>query len=368
LITLKGNYAKVLVASARRCCICFGLKRDSRIKQGQIAHLDRNHSNKDFKNLAFMCFCHHDQYDTKTSQSKGFTQSEVKYYRDLLYRWVSDFQSGTRPIAFTDYGSKVLVQNNLKPLRHKRTISLLSDSLIGLFPHFKEPCVITTAKLRGSPNLDPEDIYATNAILKLLIDIRGHRNEEVKVRYFNSLGEVGIDKHIISLGGGWTNPLNRHISYMPPFIQKPRFDLYFYTNPRVKKKAIRKFYGKRHILPLRAVVDKRLGKHTNLYAETDHKGWLTKDYLLITTIHLKCLMPLFDESLFITSFAGLYGPGTMGVELFFKNFDELIKSITKLKNNNLCFQTLCSVEEIDHSGDFSYAKSITHVRTYAITD
>ncbi|TPG42461.1 hypothetical protein EAH79_00750 [Sphingomonas koreensis] len=31
----------VLVQSRRRCCICFGLDRDTRLKMGQIAHLDR---------------------------------------------------------------------------------------------------------------------------------------------------------------------------------------------------------------------------------------------------------------------------------------------------------------------------------------
>jgi len=76
---------KVLVRSRRRCCICFGLHRDTGIKQGQIAHLDRDSSNSDLENLAFLCLEHHDQYDSRTSQSKGFIPREVAKYRSELY-------------------------------------------------------------------------------------------------------------------------------------------------------------------------------------------------------------------------------------------------------------------------------------------
>lgn len=78
----------VLTRSRRRCCICFGLSRDIEIKRGQIAHLDWDRSNSSEENLAFLCFDHHDQYDSRTSQSKNFTISEVKKYREELYEHV----------------------------------------------------------------------------------------------------------------------------------------------------------------------------------------------------------------------------------------------------------------------------------------
>jgi hypothetical protein len=65
--------AEVLVKSRRRCCVCYGLKRDADIKQGQIAHLDQDPANNNESNLAFLCFDHHDQFDSKTSQSKNLT-------------------------------------------------------------------------------------------------------------------------------------------------------------------------------------------------------------------------------------------------------------------------------------------------------
>ena len=79
----------ILVKSRRRCCICFGLKRDLGVKSGQIAHLDRNNKNPSEDNLAFLCFDHHDEYDSKTSQRKGFLIGEVKTYREQLYNYNS---------------------------------------------------------------------------------------------------------------------------------------------------------------------------------------------------------------------------------------------------------------------------------------
>lgn len=55
------------------------------LKAGQIAHLDKNSANPSEDNLAFMCFVHHDQYDSTTRQSKNLSVKEVKFYRDELY-------------------------------------------------------------------------------------------------------------------------------------------------------------------------------------------------------------------------------------------------------------------------------------------
>lgn len=81
----ESTQAEVLVQSRRRCCICFGLKRDDEVKKGQIAHLDGNRNNNKIENLAFLCFDHHDEFDTSTSQSKGLNFNEVLKYREELH-------------------------------------------------------------------------------------------------------------------------------------------------------------------------------------------------------------------------------------------------------------------------------------------
>lgn len=82
--------AEVLLQSRRRCSVCFGLNRDESVKKGQIAHLDGNPSNNNIGNLVFLCFDHHDEYDSRTSQSKGLLRFEIEKYRDeLTYQFSS---------------------------------------------------------------------------------------------------------------------------------------------------------------------------------------------------------------------------------------------------------------------------------------
>src|SRR6266536_6569931 len=79
----------VITSSRRRCCVCYALHRDEAEKKGQIAHLDHDPSNNALDNLAFLCFDHHDQYDSQTKQSKGLTIKEVNRYRDQLRTFVA---------------------------------------------------------------------------------------------------------------------------------------------------------------------------------------------------------------------------------------------------------------------------------------
>lgn len=80
----------VLLNSRRRCCLCVFLGNRDEVRKGQIAHLNRDPNDSRFENLVFLCLEHHDDYDGKTSQSKGFTLEEVREYRDQLYRRYQD--------------------------------------------------------------------------------------------------------------------------------------------------------------------------------------------------------------------------------------------------------------------------------------
>jgi hypothetical protein len=85
---------ELLMRCARRCCLCFGLNADFEEKSGQIAHLDHDASNDDIDNLAWLCLEHHDQYDGRTSQSKGLTMGEIRRYRAELYQAVDRMREG----------------------------------------------------------------------------------------------------------------------------------------------------------------------------------------------------------------------------------------------------------------------------------
>lgn len=242
------------------------------------------------------------------------------------------------------------------------------QDLLKLFPYFEQPCVISVAKLkRGLSGPDPEDYRAAKAIKKHLIHIQGN-GENVKIKYIPSISAIESDKHFIALGG--YTPPNKDISYLPAYSKNmPHREIYLNVDPAMADKQItRKFLGKPQTSILKAVWDNKLGVNGKLLAE-EEDGWLTKDYLLITTYHLKCLIPSAHVSRFVVSFEGLYGPGTMAVELFFREFDKKLKgSILQAIGNHSCFQILCSVWPINHSGDLSYPEDIDFVRAYPITD
>ncbi len=94
---------ELLIKSGRRCCFCFGLLKDDSVKRGQVAHIDQNPANSVFDNLAFLCFEHHDEYDSKRSQSKGLTRQELLSYRAQLYAWISSRSVEERVSDFVDY-------------------------------------------------------------------------------------------------------------------------------------------------------------------------------------------------------------------------------------------------------------------------
>ena len=115
----------VLTKSRRRCCICFGLNHDLDWKVGQIAHIDRNSSNSSFENLTWMCLEHHDQYDSKTSQSKGLRPREIKFHRNKLYKVIDDIWENEpiRQELSSLNNAKFLIGNRLKYLRDELGVS-----------------------------------------------------------------------------------------------------------------------------------------------------------------------------------------------------------------------------------------------------
>lgn len=92
----KLTETEILTECKRRCALCFGIDGHLGIKKGQIAHIDGNRSNSQKNNLVFLCLEHHNDYDTKTSQAKGFTPAEVVTYRDKLIAKIKHTRS-TKP-------------------------------------------------------------------------------------------------------------------------------------------------------------------------------------------------------------------------------------------------------------------------------
>jgi Rieske Fe-S protein len=87
----------VLIASRRRCALCYGLDGDTTEKEGQIAHVDRDASNVAEGNAAWLCTKHHSRYDARSQQTKGHTPKELVAYRGMLYEHMPRHPLGRMP-------------------------------------------------------------------------------------------------------------------------------------------------------------------------------------------------------------------------------------------------------------------------------
>ncbi|WP_145278825.1 hypothetical protein [Pseudomonas sp. URMO17WK12:I11] len=96
--------ADVVIKSRRRCALCVFLDGNDSERPGQIAHLNGDHSDNRFENLAWLCLEHHDKFDSKTSQTKNYTKIEVRNYRDRLYQMYGDAEYSKNDIVLVqDY-------------------------------------------------------------------------------------------------------------------------------------------------------------------------------------------------------------------------------------------------------------------------
>ena len=121
--TPKDIETNVLRRSNRRCALCFHLDYDSDEKEGQIAHLDEDPSNYAEDNLAFLCLRHHTLYDSKTSQHKNYTITEVKAWRDDLYKKIEEMRA--KNLASSGNSST----NDTTRLHRQRDLEMLTSLL-----------------------------------------------------------------------------------------------------------------------------------------------------------------------------------------------------------------------------------------------
>src|SRR5215469_9814637 len=91
---------QLLVASRRKCCLCYYLDGRQERRRGQIAHLNGDRADSRLENLVWLCLEQHDEYDGSTSQSKGLTAAEVRHYRNRLHTEMDAI--GPEPIAKRD--------------------------------------------------------------------------------------------------------------------------------------------------------------------------------------------------------------------------------------------------------------------------
>lgn len=291
----------------------------------------------------------------------GASHESHKQYtacRHMIYS--PDLSGISAIITITGAGITALRAVGQTVLRHAGDVRLQRK----LFPAFLEPTVVTTGRLASASGLDPEDRRAAAALLACFYGLLQRKRRLARVTYVEMPEAVGLGNNIVAIGGPLSNPITRDLAHQPPFltVRKPRHPLYLRLNPRVSARVVRKFAGCAHIRPQWSLVDSNAG--TTYRPVVDALGWLTTDYLLVT------VEPWIDRPggpSTRVAFMGLYGTGVMATELFLRNDDNVLSLVDEYRAHSPYFQSLMAIEDIDHSGEFSYGRRIRHLLTYPLT-
>ena len=213
--------ADVLVASRRRCCLCYSLGNDAGEKKGQVAHLDRNASNNSRDNLAFLCLDHHDQYDSRTSQAKGLTIEEVKQYRNQLQRYVAK----ALPISDGEIAGALLAAIDRPAFR---TPFQQESSL----PRFRVAIIETIAAISGTNPVgdsstfsksdvrDPTIRSALDSIVEMLVALRGSFDDLLRRGEIQPCGCQDPDCPVFMMSEGAVREMDRRRSVLLTAAQK----------------------------------------------------------------------------------------------------------------------------------------------------
>jgi hypothetical protein len=196
---------EVLVRSRRRCCICYGLKQDLKEKRGQIAHLDQDPSNPDFDNLTYLCLDHHDQYDSRTSQSKGLTEREVKEYRHRLYEKVAQMDRASWPGGIAVPLLEIPLLDFLRPVELKEGFPIRGIQLTDrdLEKSDKTPLLYVSIYFKKSRYFGRHFIDDGEKWLYIIANMRPALSLRVQVRAWNQRDEYEFMEVLRNGGRGY---------------------------------------------------------------------------------------------------------------------------------------------------------------------
>jgi hypothetical protein len=124
----------ILVESRRRCALCFHLDDDLSVKDGQLAHIDRNRDNDAEDNLVFLCLVHHNQYDTRPSQSKGWLPAELAEIKRRFRQAIAEdrhLRNRAAAIAAGRETDRKALDDLVQTMSDTRTMDFMRDADFG---------------------------------------------------------------------------------------------------------------------------------------------------------------------------------------------------------------------------------------------
>ncbi len=142
--------------SLRRCSLCFRYNFDFDIKKGQIAHINRDRSNNNQSNLVFLCLEHHEEYDSKTSTSKGWTEGELKQAKKDLKAFIKKHHKELLPEFISSKTVNKTLDKKIFKKEKRQTITPEIYKLrIPIYNAYRD----LVTKILGEAKIDIQDLF-----------------------------------------------------------------------------------------------------------------------------------------------------------------------------------------------------------------
>jgi hypothetical protein len=115
--------------------MCVYLDGDWKEKQIQLAHISRDSSDSSYENLAVLCLSHHDRYDSKTSQSKGYMPLELLAYKERLKAAFEHWDNAPHDLVVPSVVSPDLITKGSKKISLSSPLTMITYSTLRLEPY-----------------------------------------------------------------------------------------------------------------------------------------------------------------------------------------------------------------------------------------
>jgi TolA-binding protein len=150
---------QVLVDSRRRCALCFGLNNDFKEKKGQIGHANHNSEDNRLVNLVWLCFEHHIQFDSTSSQAKNYTRKELLEYRKRLYNYISSRENTNENKMWSTINKRLKkIEKTIDQLSGGQTHSSFSDIHMKEYPQNKSSNITQDKPPETSYHADTHEV------------------------------------------------------------------------------------------------------------------------------------------------------------------------------------------------------------------
>ena len=198
-----GTRGEIIHLSRNKCVVCLSPGK-------QFHHIDGNHGNDDFQNIALLCTVCHDNAETKSTMTRHLRPDEIRHCRDRVYdlhRRQMDQAASTSADSETQF-LDVLGVHEVRKLRHKIGNDMgeylahceeMACYVSGYGPRTAVEMLYTLSDVAHIARIDKGPMVAVRAVRHACVEllwgdwVSGDADEELEAQIHDIAAEIGFE-------------------------------------------------------------------------------------------------------------------------------------------------------------------------------